>query len=658
MKKTVLLSILLALLNHSLSAQGYLHRDNKNIVDGNGNNIILRGIGLGGWMLQEPYMLNLSSVAGTQHQIRAKIESTIGKENTDIFYQEWLKNYMQKADVELLKSFGFNSIRLPMHYNLFTSSENSWIDKGFVLVDSLLSWCTANQIYLILDMHAAPGGQGKDAAISDYDNTKSSLWESTENMDMLVALWKKLAERYANEKWIGGYDLINETNWDFEDSGNQNGCNCRQNTALWNCYRKIISAIREVDKNHMIIIEGNCWGNNYGGLGDLATFDSNMAISFHKYWNYNHTSDIQTMLNLRNSTNLPIWCGESGENSNVWYTQAISLFEANNIGWAWWTYKKFNSTSGINSVVVTPDYSNLVTDWSNGTSPDAMSAKTTLLKMAENLCLNKCITNMGVVDAMFRQVKTAETKPFIDVHVPGNIFAVNYDYGRLGAAYFDTDTADYHVSTTKSNWNSGYKYRNDGVDIESCNDIVNNGFDVGWTNNGEWMQYTVSVDSTSDYRIVLRYASKETSIVHFILNGVDITKPLTLRPSGDWTNWTDFIIDNVHLNKGINKIKLYFDQGGCNVNYIKFDYSNSAAIIPLEKISNSLIYPNPASNKIMISSAVAGKFSIYTTQGQLILCENYNPGKEIDIRKLSNGFYLTKLAINNTESYNTLIVFK
>lgn len=52
-----------------------------------------------------------------------------------------------------------------------------------------------------------------------------------------------------------------------------------------------------------------------------------MAYSFHKYWNYNTTESINFALNLRNSYNIPIWLGETGENSNVWFTSLIELCE-------------------------------------------------------------------------------------------------------------------------------------------------------------------------------------------------------------------------------------------------------------------------------------------------------------------------------------------
>ena len=194
-----------------LPAQGFLKRDGKNIVNGDGQNIVLRAMGLGGWMLQEGYMMQTGDFAGPQHKIRAKIIEVVGESNTDQFYDAWLANHCRKIDIDSLAAWGFNSIRVPLHYNLFTlpieqepvQGQHTWLDQGFEMVDNLLSWCAENEMYLILDLHGAPGGQGKDAAISDYDETKPSLWESYLNRSKTVALWRKLAQRYADEPWIG-----------------------------------------------------------------------------------------------------------------------------------------------------------------------------------------------------------------------------------------------------------------------------------------------------------------------------------------------------------------------------------------------------------------------------------------------------------------------
>ena len=275
---SVLIIIFLFLTTNAFS-QGFLHTEGKKIVDGNGENYILRGIGTGNWMIQEGYMMQSSGFAGTQHEFRNKLEQTIGEERTEEFYDSWLSNHFRKVDVDSMAAWGFNCVRGAMHYKWFTppieeepvQGEITWIDKGFEMIDSLLDWCEANEMYLVLDLHGAPGGQGKNADISDYDPSKPSLWESELNKEKTVALWRKLAERYANEKWIGGYDLINEVNWTFPEGNN---------SQLRDLYGRITDAIREVDQNHIIFIEGNWFANDFSGL--TPPWDDNMVYSFHK----------------------------------------------------------------------------------------------------------------------------------------------------------------------------------------------------------------------------------------------------------------------------------------------------------------------------------------------------------------------------------------
>jgi endoglucanase len=140
LKMLVLLFLCLLFSNSEMKAQG-LKASGKKIVDDKGNEIILRGMGLGGWMLQEPYMMEMSGFAGTQWQIKEKIEALIGSINTQTFYDKWHANHCTRRDIDSLASWGFNSVRLPMHYNLFTlpvedepvDGENTWLEKGFAM---------------------------------------------------------------------------------------------------------------------------------------------------------------------------------------------------------------------------------------------------------------------------------------------------------------------------------------------------------------------------------------------------------------------------------------------------------------------------------------------------------------------------------------------
>ncbi len=173
--------LLVALFFYTLesNAQGYLRQQGQKLVDGGGNEVLLRGIGLGGWMLQEGYMLKTS---GPQHQLEARITELIGETKKAEFYSAWLANHTRKIDIDSMASWGYNAVRLPMHYKLFTppieeepvAGQITWREQGFEMTDQLLAWCKANNMYLILDLHAAPGGQGKNADISDYDVNKPS----------------------------------------------------------------------------------------------------------------------------------------------------------------------------------------------------------------------------------------------------------------------------------------------------------------------------------------------------------------------------------------------------------------------------------------------------------------------------------------------------
>ena len=611
------LILILALTTLVSSAQG-LKRSGQKIVNQNGTEVILRGMGLGGWMLQEPYMMEMSGFASAQWQIKSKIQDLIGSANTIASYDAWHANHFTKGDADSLAAWGFNSVRLPMHYNLFTlpieeepvPGNQTWLEKGFAMTDSLIAWCSANQIYVILDLHAAPGGQGKDYAICDGNPAHPSLWESTANKQKTIALWKMLAERYANEPWVGGYDLINEPNWSFTTGGNQNGCSENSNAPLRQLLVDITAAIREVDANHLIIIEGNCWGNNYNGMFPL--WDANIALSFHKYWSYNDQNSIQGILTLRSQYNVPIWLGESGENSNVWFTDAIQLVEKNRIGWAWWPLKKINSVVNPLTIVKTSGYQTLLDYWNNGgVRPSAYFATNTLMQIASNANIANCVYRKDVIDAMFRQVGDSTTKPY-SVHViPGIIHASDYDLGRNGKAYWDTDVATYQVSSgTYTEWNSGYSYRNDGVDIETSSDpnLNSNGYDVGWTANNEWMQYTAQVDSTAAYNVQIRYAGYAGSKIKLLANDVDITGVLPVPSSGGNQSWNIFTFKDIVLYEGPQKLKLFFETGGINLGFFDFSISKQLSEIPLKPVSaetyreTQLIILNV--NKMLVGSTV------------------------------------------------------
>src|SRR5581483_570457 len=117
-----------------------------------------------------------------------------------------------------------------------------------------------------------------------------------------------------------GYDLLNEPIPPLPYLQ-------KYNAALEPLYKRITTAIRLVDPNHVVILGG-------------APFDPNAMYTFHKYWMEPNRASIQEYLDFRDRYNVPVWLGESGENNDDWIAKFRTLLEQNGIGWCFWPYKK------------------------------------------------------------------------------------------------------------------------------------------------------------------------------------------------------------------------------------------------------------------------------------------------------------------------------
>ena len=616
MLKNFLFYLLLFFTSFSFSQN--LKTEGKIIVDGDGNEVLLRGYAPGGWLLIEGYMMHETDGSiGAQHQIKSNLVSLMGAEKTEEFFKKWRENHFTKRDVDSLASWGFNSIRVPLHYNLFTlpiqeepsAGENTWLEEGFSIVDNVLAWAKPHNMYVILDLHAAPGGQGRNTDISDYDPNKPSLWESEQNKSKTVALWRKIAERYKDNEWIGGYDLLNETNWDLPEGKD-----------LKDLFVRITNAIREVDDKHIIIIEGNDYANNFTGL--LPPWDDNMAYSFHKYWNSTNEDDLNWILPIREQYDVPLWMGESGENSNTWYTDAVSLFENNNVGWAWWAMKKIGSVNSPYRIVVNDGYQKILNYWKDeGDKPTEQEAYDAMMKLADNALSENCLYRKGISDALLRQPHTNATLPFKERQViPGVVYLSDYDLGKNNYAYYDKDVATYHQSSGSFvAWNRGWRYRNDGVDIEDNNDNTNsNGYHLGFVDKGELTKYSVKINSSGIYRVRVRHASEQTGgQLYLSLNDQNATPILTTNSSGSWFSFINTAIDGVILEEGEHSLKVHFNSAvPVNIISLQFEKTGEISSAPFNSISGKTGSDEKSVevflNQEILSSSVSGSLDKFT----------------------------------------------
>ncbi len=242
----------------------------------------MRGTNLGNWLVPEGYMFKLKQV-NSPRLINEVITELLGPAATVEFWKKWLEAYITEEDIHYLRKIGMNSIRIPFHYRLFTNEDylgGRGEARGFALLDKVIAWCRKEGIYVILDMHCAPGGQTGDNIDDSYGYP--FIFESQESSQLAADIWKKIAAHYRNEPTVLGYDLLNEPIAHYFNKE-------LLNPLLEPLYKKIIKAVRSVDPNHIVFLGGAQWDSDFSIFG--PPFDSKAVYTFHKYWT-NPTQDV------------------------------------------------------------------------------------------------------------------------------------------------------------------------------------------------------------------------------------------------------------------------------------------------------------------------------------------------------------------------------
>lgn len=336
-----LLSSMIAVAPASASAErDFLKVDGKDITDSKGNKFYIKGTNTGNWLNPEGYMFNFKRVSSPR-MINEALCQLVGPSETASFWQSFKDNYITEQDFDFIASTGANTVRIPFHYKLFTNEDYLGLndaDEGFRRIDDCIAWARKHGLRLILDMHDCPGGQTGD----NIDDSYGYPWLMTDEraQKQFIDIWKKIAERYSDEDIILGYELANEpiaTYWEGEERDSLN-------SRLEPLYKQTVSAIREVDRNHIILLGGPQWNSYFGNFTDW-TFDDNIMYTCHRYGGEPTAAAIQEYIDFRDRTGLPMYMGETGHNSNEWMSLFADAMRSNNIGYTFWPYKKINDSS-------------------------------------------------------------------------------------------------------------------------------------------------------------------------------------------------------------------------------------------------------------------------------------------------------------------------
>jgi len=282
------------------------------IVNSAGEQVVLKGAGLGGMLNMENFITGFS---GHEHEHRAAMESVLGKEKADFFFARLLHHFFTEDDAALFASLGFNCLRVPFNHRHFMDNDNPSVIKqsGFALLDRIVDICGKHNIYVVLDLHTAPGGQNQDWHC-DSGVHHALFWEFRDFQDRAIQLWEALAAHYAGNPVIAGYNPLNEP----ADP---------KHTRLIDWYVRAEKAIRAVDPEHMLFLDGNTYAMDFSRFPVDRPLP-NTVYSCHDYSvlgfplaeQYEGTaaqkaklrSSFKRKVEYMQAANVPIWNGEWG----------------------------------------------------------------------------------------------------------------------------------------------------------------------------------------------------------------------------------------------------------------------------------------------------------------------------------------------------------
>ncbi|KAE8408929.1 glycoside hydrolase superfamily [Aspergillus pseudonomiae] len=334
-------------------SSGILKVKGSKIVDGDGKEVLLRGAAIGGWMNMENF---ITGYPGHESQHRAAMKKVLGPEKYEFFFDRWLEYFFTEADAKFFAGLGLNCIRIPFNYRHLEDDMNPRVlkESGFKHLDRVVDLCAKQNIYTILDMHTAPGGQNGDWH-SDNFTSYAAFWDYKDHQDRTVWLWEQIATRYRSNPWVAGYNPLNEP------------CD-PEHVRLPAFYERVEKAIRAVDPDHILWLDGNTFAMEWKGFDKVLP---NCVYSIHDYASmgfptgerYKGTTEQKAHLErtyLRkvqhlNEKGSAIWNGEFGpvyadphadpeasiinqERYNLLGEQ-LRIYDKYNIHWSIWLYK-------------------------------------------------------------------------------------------------------------------------------------------------------------------------------------------------------------------------------------------------------------------------------------------------------------------------------
>lgn len=341
MKKILLFAILLALFstNNVLAVTNYnqitnsdflITQGSKIVKKSNGQIVVLQGLNIGGWLFQTKSMSPINMNASNDFSI-IDVYTTLSKRGFDSnsLFNVYYTNFITEYDLDEIAKTGANVVRIPFWWrNLLNEDGTYKLDKNgnidFTYFDWIVAECGKRGMYVVFDLHAAPGGQSPTSHAAAFRNSsgqyEAQLFLKNDTgqkyRKWTVELWKNIARHFNNNPIVAGYDILNEP-WDDSNPSSIS----YHHTDLYEFYNWIYKEIRNVDTNHIIFME-SCWQ-----LDEIIQYGKNSNWKFVAYSPHDypvHAEEKQdeqklhsyftTILNshksLMSQYNVPIYVGE------------------------------------------------------------------------------------------------------------------------------------------------------------------------------------------------------------------------------------------------------------------------------------------------------------------------------------------------------------
>jgi len=329
----------------------WLRTSGGGIVSSEGEPVPLRGVGVGGWLNMENF---ITGFPATESSHRRAMRRALGPRRYAVLFDALLRSFFGPEDAAFIASLGLNCVRIPVNYRHWEDDARPQeiSPGGFTHLDRAVEVCAAAGLYTVIDLPVAPGGQNHHWH-SDNPFHQPLLWQHRSFQDRAIGLWEAIASRYAGRPEVAGYNVLNEP---ADEEG----------TRLAGFYRRAVAAIRAVDGQHMVFLDGNRYAQDFGSFGEPF---GNAVYAVHHYpapgaaeggpypgvtggRRYDRgvvAAEFSSMTGYMREHGLPVWVGEFGPvyGAGAARDQArrhlladqIQVYESAGAGWSVWTYK-------------------------------------------------------------------------------------------------------------------------------------------------------------------------------------------------------------------------------------------------------------------------------------------------------------------------------